>query len=282
MQLTQNWRDITWLASYPKSGNTWVRCFIDTYFKEKVEINNLTTVISDDQADLLDLSKSEIRDILTSPADIQLFTRPYLLYNLVSKYKKAKTELPFIIKTHSALVNIGGMGQIPPGLTKRIVYIVRNPLDIVPSFADHFNMTLDETITFLLDDASAIGSVEDFKFLTPILSWKIHVNSYLQIAQEQGVKIVKYEDIKENPEKEFFDILEFIGIEPDTKRLTKTLDLIHIDKLKELEITEGFIENPKTAKGKFFGDKRRQLNSNHRKRIISNLKEEMTRFGYLI
>lgn len=240
---------INWLASYPKSGNTWVRCFLQAYFTNKIDINELTISVQDDVAPAY---QTGIRDDITRrPIDIQHLARPMALLRFVEQYNSQNLSIPLFIKTHSPNVSCNGIDMLPANLTRSVVYIVRDPRDVLPSYAKHMGVGIDVGLKWMTDKYRTLNPTEH-RVADYISDWATNVDSYL-VDKEHNVLIVKYEDMRVSPFKEFRRILTHLGIDPIDCRIRSAIELVELDKLRAKEKKEGFLESSPHAKDKFFG-----------------------------
>lgn len=279
-----NYRQIVWLASFPKSGNTWVRCFLEAYYLGKVELNEMVCSVSDDLAfRYLVGDGSDPREF---PIDIQHLTRPMAMLRMVRQFEANKIEgLPLFVKTHNAHVVANGIELLPASLTKSVVYLVRDPRDTFISFARHMGADHDVAIDWFLDKFRVLRAGEEhYKMTDFVSSWNKHVSSYAN-ADTHNVKIWRYEDMKKEPVKAFADILRHSGVVPDMDKVKQAVETVRLDKLKEQEKKTGFVEaSPKTDG--FFGNGqtggwREKLAPKHAIRIEKECASMMKRFNYL-
>lgn len=220
---------ITWLASYPKSGNTWVRLLLNAYIYGNNDYNNMTVVTGDVSSYYYD-SLSPIKD-LTREQSILL--RPATLLHMLAKGAD-------IVKTHNANNQLLGVELIPDILTKRAIYIVRDPRDIVISNANHFGTDIDKTIDKLNDPCLGLDNEPTLSYLN---TWQNHVKSWENSTFP--TLIIKYEDLWLDTDKELSKILKFIDIEPETERLKTAIELCKFERMRDKENVEPFKEKSK-------------------------------------
>lgn len=244
---------IVWLSSYPKSGNTWVRCFIDAYLMGQVDINNLVASVSDDSA--ARALPGDGSDPSSYPIDVQGLCRPMGLLRLVRAFEENKKEtglnIPLFVKTHNAHMVANGIELLPGCLTKSVIYIVRDPRDVVISFAKHMGKEMDDAIGYFLDKYRVLQDERKPKMADFISSWPQAVASYAN-SDTHNVKIFRYEDMKANPQEEFAKILIHAGIQPHPERLKVALEAVELSKLRKQEKEKGFSEASPHA-DQFFG-----------------------------
>lgn len=204
-------------------------------------------------------------------------------------YRRIARKLKGVVfcKIHDARVNQAGQLLIPPDVTQDVLYIVRNPLDVAVSLAHHSQFTLDQTIRAMADRGFAL--VEGHRRLCPqlpqvLLSWSAHVESWLDVLGLR-VRVVRYEDMIQDPIATFGEVVNFSGLVYDRDRLLRAIEWSSFEILKEQERDHGFGEKPPTA-GCFFragksGQWRQHLTPGQVQRIIDDHAGVMRRLGYL-
>lgn len=277
-----DYRQLVWLASYPKSGNTWVRLFLDAYFLADLNINDVMTSVSDDRAGLYATGAQTRPECL--PIELQHLTRPMALLRLVTNFNEANHGIPLYVKTHHANMLANGVEMLPFSLTRSTIFIVRDPRDVVSSFAKHMGCDIDQAIEWMDDKyktlSSTAGCMSDF-----ISSWDGHTLSYLN-GDTHNIRTFRYEDMRADPVKEFTAILRHSGVDPEPLRVRQALKLVELDKLRDMEKIDGFMESSIHAKNEFFGkgevggwsDK---LTPGQQHKIEKKFGRVMKRLGYL-
>ena len=230
---------IKWLASYPKSGNTWVRLFLNAYCSNGLDVNESRHSIGDVNPYYYQtVSPKPVTDL--SPTEFNIL-RPAALAHMLTAYSHID---PLFIKTHNANVLIDDIALIPPSITDKAVYIVRDPRDVCISYANHFNVSIDDAIAAMNDTHRVIG---DNNLIHTLSTWSNHINSWLS-EERFKVGLIRYEDICANPRGKFIDLLTYLGIEVDIDRFNMALDRTSFNKLSEEEDEYGFKEAPNGVK----------------------------------
>lgn len=231
-------RKIIWLASYPKSGNTWLRAFLANYLIRRppgvalplAELNKMTRGDADASA----INRILGRDHLEADAAEVYAARQRMIERL------AELPTPTLVKTHLPNSAMFGVPVIPPGLTRCAIYIVRNPLDLVISYADHMAMDLEAAARAIATPANSIGYND--LFIRQILGdWSMHVRSW-QAARHFPVLFLRYEDILADPAGSFTRIIRHIGAPLNEAILRDTIAVTSFDSLRASEEAEGFAE----------------------------------------
>jgi len=274
---------IIWLASYPKSGNTWFRAFISALIEEKdegISINNMKTDGIFSSRSLLDaVTGIESSNLTMEEID---WLRPKV-YNYLATISKS----PLFIKVHDAYTYLESGTPLLGTVNAKAIYIIRNPLDVAVSFSNHMSVDLDAAIRTLGENDFAfcqrITKLPE-QFRQKLLSWSAHVESWA-CATELPVHFLRYEDMKADPVWAFTDAVHFIGLQCTKEQIQKAINLSSFDKMKAAEKREGFKERPVKTTSFFragmVGDWRNHLSEKQRDQVIANHKDTMIKYGYL-
>lgn len=276
-----DYRQIVWLASFPKSGNTWLRCFLDAYILGDVDINEIVVSLPDDLAARCAVGDGS--NAAEFPVDIQMLTRPMAMLRLVREYNRIGSKVPLFVKTHASHVLANGVEMMPEALTKATVCLVRDPRNVVVSFARHMGYSdMDEAIEHFLNKYRTLNDVTATKMNDFISSWPMSVQSFAN-ADTHNVRIWRYEDLKADPVKCFAEILKHSGVAVDLDRVKTAVDKVALANLQEQERKKGFGESSKYAKNGFFagsGGWNGKLTPGQLHRVEKACASMMKRFNY--
>jgi Sulfotransferase domain len=275
---------IIWLASYPKSGNTWFRVFL----------TNLTQD-SDTPADINDLERTPIasaRPLFDDAAGVEASDlthdeidrlRP-LLYEQLAE----NSEETLFMKVHDAFtVTSDGTPMFARAATRGAIYFIRNPLDVAVSYAHHSAAPIDRTIKSMGRANHALVSNPNRlhnQLRQRLLTWSGHVLSWVD---EPGlpVHVMRYEDMKRNTFDVFRGAVRFAGLPDDRARIEKALSFSEFSVLQAQEQELGFREKMPRSKSFFrkgeTGSWREALTERQVQQIIADHGPVMRRFGYL-
>lgn len=231
-------QQIIWLASYQKSGNTWMRVFLSNYFAPKgrnLSINRLNEfTTSDIRLDFYDRAAGGRFAGKTVVDSLRL--RPAVQREIA----RSKQGHHFV-KTHSQVATIHDTPLINPEVTAAAIYIMRNPFDVVPSFARHSGRTIDEMIDAMVDRNAVFRSTDGiYEFVG---RWDEHVQSWLNAPGLQHIA-VRYEDMVADTATEMTRVLEFLRIPVRQGQLKRAVRASSFSELRKQERTQGFSERP--------------------------------------
>lgn len=230
-------QSISWIASYPKSGNTWVRLFIDALLFARVDINEIS-VPSDTNSTYYNAVAAKTSDQLTLYE--QRILRPASLHLQTCMWNYSLIPFP-IFKTHWVWKDDF---CIPAGFTRNSIYLVRDVRNVAVSYARHSEASIDTVIKRLNEPQHGISKGNLGQHVG---SWSDHVLSWAE--RDPVVKVFRYEDMLASPVEVFAKIQEHLGLEGDTE---KALEMVGLDKIKKAEEKNGFSE--KYGGDRFFGN----------------------------
>jgi aryl sulfotransferase len=276
--------NIVWLASYPKSGNTWLRTFISNLISNNdhpVHINDILGQSAGDRTVFDAVTGIDSSNLFPDEVDEM---RPEL-------YKRLSRETDGFrwIKVHDAYRYLAGQRPIfQPEATRCTLYLVRNPLDVAWSFSRHMAMDIDEAIRSLNDNGYSInretmdvtGQLDQ-----KLSSWSEHVLSWANAPAGMNLQVMRYEDMKASPLKTFTTAVRALGIMKTQKEIQQALEYSSFATLREMELEAGFREKPAHSEAFFregkIGAGRAMLTQAQVATIVTKHKEMMQYFGYL-
>ena len=278
---------IIWLASYPKSGNTFLRSLLSSYFFSNDGVFNFEVLNTIKQFPHYSLFKKIGVNLSNEKQVLENYIRAQELFN-------TKESLQFV-KTHSSLLS----GFTNYRNTLGAIYIIRDPRNVVISAANHFNTTIDDSVSRLFNYTNLGGDMNDKKsvnrIITHLTTWSMHYNSWKVLKKRERYLLIKYEDLTKNTEQVFIKILDFIHNLTNQKYILDKLKMKNIlkttsfDYVQKLEKEKNFPEKAKHAGAEektFFkygpnDNKKQMLNKILKEKIESQLNDEMVELGYL-
>ena len=283
---------IIWLASYPKSGNTWVRSIISSLIYSSDGIFNFKLLRKIDQFH----EKKYLKDFVNDFGNFELIKK-----NWIAAQDKLNLDNSIkFFKTHQGKYTVGKDNFTNDENTVAVIYIVRDPRNVVTSISNHYTLSIKESLKFMMSD-TIIGNKKSFEesykekksgILTLLGKWNNHYRSWTR--KKGNLLLIKYEDLIFNPSAEILKISSFlkkyINFETDDKKYENILKTTSFENLKKMENEESFkqgVLNKETnSKVNFFnlGPKNKWQN-NLDQDIIDiikkNFNNEMKEIGYL-
>ncbi len=271
---------IIWLASYPKSGNTWLRAFLHNLLlnpSSPADINSLDRFCRGDSQNLYYLPY--VNEPVAQLADAEVMKlRPKVHLGIAQSSQDA-----IFVKTHNALQSVLDTPLVTMECTAAAIYVVRNPLDICLSLADHAGTDIDGAIEMMANPAARTftDEINVFEFYG---TWSHHVDSWTG-QPNPGLQVVRYEDMSDNPRATFKQIAQFLNLSPPRARLDKAIKFSSFKMLSRQEQQHGFRERSSHS-DKFFrvgraGQWKTTLTSAQIDAVVSVQHKEMEKFGYL-
>ena len=284
---------ICWLASYPKSGNTYLRALLASYFFTQdgnFDFEILKNIKYFPHANLFksyNINIDDENEVIKNYIQVQ--------ENINKKYKKTV----LFVKTHSSLETINNYQFTNLENSVGVIYVVRDPRNIVTSYSNHYQCSLEKSSEDMLKRINLKGMEHYDRFINKVFthvgSWSNNYNSWKHFIKYRKYLLIKYEDLVSNPNKIFLDVLNFLSeitkskIKIDKEKLNNVIITTKFDKLKNLEEKDGFIEALKDKNGEkltFFkyGSKnnwKENLSEEIRKKLEDSFKVELKELGYL-
>ena len=272
---------LVWIASYPKSGNTWMRAFLHNYIRQSDapgDINHLTDLTA------ADVNPERYRRYDPRPASRYSIADVQRMRRLVHRDLTTLDSTLVFVKTHNARLHVEGAPLITPEVTAGAIYIARDPRDVAVSYSRHRGRSIDDTIAFMADPEAATGGT-DKKIYERLGAWSEHVHSWMS-ARDPRVQIVRYEAMTAAPEAIFGRLVRWLGQEPPPERLNRAIKFSAFDELRAQEQAKGFKERVAESTGPFFGSGqpghwRSVLSPAQQARVERDHGVMMQRFGYL-
>ncbi len=285
---------IIWLASYPKSGNTWIRFYIISLLVGKQKNLNL----------------NHLRAIMNYPHSTQfeglvsdLFNLDEIAKNWITSQNKINSNKNLrFFKTHNMLGKYKGFPFTNSENTLGTIYVVRDPRNVVTSVKNHYSLSNYEEATKFIFKENQVLALSDrqkdlyikskkFPLTQFVGSWKTHYLSWKNM--KKNYLLIRYEDLVESPKNEFTKIAGFIEdllkLKFTEDQIDTAISLSSFDKLEKMEKDNGFTESTIDKDGKrnkffFLGPKnnwKKILNTNTSSLIEREFEKEMRELKYL-
>ena len=283
---------IIWLASYPKSGNTLIRALLASYFFSKNGVFDFNLIKNITQFPNATIFQKLGIDIKNQKEVIKNYIKVQESINKMNSIN--------FLKTHSYLFNIDNNPFTDLNNSLGAIYIVRDPRNVVTSYAHHFNISPEKAAERMVNSIEYGGNFnsknESDRTKVYLGSWSSNYNSWKSFRLNGKYLLVKYEDLLNDTEATLIKILDFIcqlrGVELslDQNKIKNIMDTTSFDSMKNLEKKEGFIEgkinNTTGKKIPFFNlgsqnDWRKLLDKKIRIKFETAFKKEMEELHYL-
>ena len=235
---------IFWLASYPKSGNTWLRTLISSYYysKDGIYTDNIIKKIG---------QFPEKRHFTEFEYDQNIVTDTTRFWLQAQKNINKDKQLRFF-KTHNAFGALNNQSFTNKENSIGCIYIVRDPRNVITSLKNHYEMNDEQALKWMTNEKQFIYDVQnlekdgysDFQFIS---SWVTNYKSWI-VQKQIPFKLIRYESLLNETYAVFKDIIEFInktsGINKkiDKERLKNSVQSTSFNKLKDNEKKHGFSE----------------------------------------
>jgi hypothetical protein len=271
-----------WLASYPKSGNTWTRLFLTALLKEKeVDINNIATdgIISG-------------RNVIDSTLGInsaEVTEKDYLEFRpfLYDKWSENHTNKEYLlVKVHDACI-LNGVILFPKTITRGTIYILRNPFDMAASTANHHGVSIDMAVKMLCNNKHALAYNKkslNNQITQHLGSWSQHLISWTNIHRE-NMLVIKYEDMLNKGLETFSKIVHYLDLDYTNQQIQEAISEVAFNKIQEKEKQNKFREAPKHAEMFFrsgrMGGWRNEITQEQANYIVDCNYESLLKYGYI-
>ena len=277
---------IIWIASYPKSGNTFLRTFLASYYYSKKGKFDFDLLLKIHQFPNMKFSKT--KSLCEEDASSKWILNQNEFFD--------KDNLNFV-KTHNCLLPYKGNKFTTKDQTIGAIYVVRDPRNVITSMTHHYSITYEIALKKMLDDNATLLQKSydgDFSNFTYLSSWSKNYRSWKN-SNEFKILFIKYEELELNKEDTFAKVLSFINAlsnyekDIDEKKFYNSLKSTSFSNLQNKEKNEGFEESVISREtGKkipFFnlGFKNRWqkiLPEDIKKKINESLSEDIKALGY--
>ena len=234
---------IFWIASYPKSGNTWLRSLLSSYFYSENGIFNQNLLENIAQF-------PERRHFVHFKYDSKVVTDTSKFWVKAQEKINENNKLNFF-KTHNILGSINNNNFTNKKNTIGAIYIVRDPRNVLTSIQNHYELSKDEALNFMLSEKKYIHDYhvkDDFSDFQFISSWEKNYKSWVN-QKIFPVKLIRYEDLNVKTFDILKEIIEFIQNITEQKKefnylkAQNSVKSTNFEKMKNIEKNDGFLES---------------------------------------
>ena len=243
---------IFWIASYPKSGNTWIRTLISSYYYTEDGIFKESKIHNIDQFPQKKYFKDFKYDKTIVNDTARLWLKAQKKINLDKKLR--------FFKTHNAFGNLNGNPFTDNTNSIGAIYVVRDPRNVITSLKNHYELNDNQAYSWMINENNYLYDIHNFKEdgysdFQFISSWSTNYKSW-KVQKKIPIKIIKYEDLLNETYLIFKDLINFINIiannseQINRDKLKKVIDSTLFDKLRKEEQDKGFTESVLSRDGK--------------------------------
>jgi hypothetical protein len=277
-------KGIVWLASYPKSGNTWLRIFL-------YQLLRIATGRPQESGEINHLERASVYESRLVALFERFLGRPLAEASFLDTMRVRPTVQALIaemmpitglVKTHNLLGSVKDMPTINAAVTAGAIYVVRDPRDVALSLSRFLETDVDHAIEVLNTSAyvtnnSQVSAGEIWG------NWSEHARSWTD-TKDATVLVVRYEDMLAKPSETFVAVSRHLRLPVSPVQVNEAVALASFDHLRDEEERLGFVERTTKATPFFASGKsgvwRQQLKPQQAKAIVAAHGETMARFGY--
>ena len=282
---------IFWIASYPKSGNTWLRALISSYYYTQDGKYNQSIIKKIGQF-------PEKRHFVSFDYNKEVVTDTTKYWLKAQEKINTDRKLKFF-KTHNAFGALNNNHFTDNKNSIGAIYIIRDPRNVITSIMNHYELSNEQAIKWMIKENNYIYDVSrftedgysDFQFIS---SWNTNYKSWIT-QKKIPIKFIKYEDLLNQTFTVFKDIINFINATTRNNekikidKLKNSVNSTFFDKLKDLENKNGFSEAITSKKNNkkipFFNlgpknDWRKILDKNSIDKLNDHFKKNLIELSY--
>ena len=281
---------IFWIASYPKSGNTWLRSLLSSYYYSENGFFNQSLLKNIGQF-------PEKRHFVNFNYDPKVIIDTSRYWISAQEKINADKKLKFF-KTHNILGSINNNNFTNSKNSVGGIYVVRDPRNVLTSIQNHYEFDKDEALKFMLDEKKFIHDFHvhnDYSNFQFISSWEKNYQSWIKQINFP-IKVIKYEDLNNKTYETFKEIIQFVDNVINNKKnfndlkAKNTIQSTTFTKMKQIEKTDGFFESvlskKKSNKIPFFhlgpkNDWKKLISKDYQKKLNLIFKKNLIELNYI-
>jgi hypothetical protein len=280
-------RNLVVIASFPRSGNIWVRLLLEKLLygrEQSISSNQLSHGFYGYARRLMfdAIAPANAADLL--PDEIDEFLP------LVYRQLNAETLQRIPMKVHDCARKAARSGEwiFPPDCVQSVLYLVRHPFDVAVSYARFYDITVEAAVEFMSpvqENAPTQMDRLSMSLQPPIGSWSSHVRSWTR-GSPYNVATFRYEDLHADPQSRFRRLIAASGFAFAQSDIVVAIEESRFERLKAEEREHGFRDRPSTLSPFFRAGcpqawrHEAELNEGLREALVRDHSEMMGQFGY--
>ena len=278
-------RRFVWLASWPKSGNTWVRCLLTNFLSESNEPVSIDNLVGHSATDMKTFDTfAGIPSSHCTDDEAESLRPSVYRFQAAAEVESGHDGLLFS-KVHDAFrTTASGESLFPTAVTAGAVYVMRNPLDVAVSGAFHWGIDMSKAVAALNNPLKLAGRNTD-QLRQRIGNWSSHVENWTR-GPRFPVLALRYEDLLAEPLETLARIVRFLNLngDDDGNRLRRAVEFSSFARSREAEDQHGFLDRSPHSR-RFFrsgraGDWRHYLTSKQARAVLEAHGPVMEMWGY--
>lgn len=275
-------KNIVWVASYPKSGNTWIRSVLSSLFYTDDGSFNFSVLKKINTFDRPFYFNEIIKDKKISTYNLTTLAK----FRVDAQKLFNKKKILRFFKTHAANIKIDGFDYTNQNTTKCVIYVIRDPRDVVLSYSKFSGLKTEDAIKIIQDEKFTVKNKEN-QYFTHWSRWDYHVSSWLIPSYPKIV--IRYEDMVDKPMQTIVQLILFlknVGIEGNftDEKIVNVVKSTNFTNLSKMETELGFEESIYGTKFFNNGKKnqwKKRLPPKQAQEIEKSFSGTMKKFGYL-
>lgn len=229
---------LLWLVGFPRSGNTWIRFFLSHYANPQVA-DTLHAVDQDWRLWIDHRITTQVSGL--SLADLPVSAQDETMTRVLPDLRRACASRCWLHSHDAYRRTPSGAPFIDAGVTRRIIHVVRNPLDVAVSLAAHLGIDHASAVERMLaTNFDFVSADVRGAYLSPmrIGAWADHTRGWLDAPLP--MHRVRYEDLLDDGDHAFAALVSAAGLGVDAEAMARAREATRFENLRRRERQPGF------------------------------------------